>query len=88
GSDVIQETASYNNNRTDTFVFTDLTADDVQFSRNGGGDLVMAVAGETITVIDHFVSSYERMEKVEFADGTVLDLAGIQTKVDDDALLV
>ena len=47
----------------------------------------MATGGETITVMDHFVDRYRTLEEIAFADGTVMGLADIQQKADDDALL-
>ncbi|WP_302479622.1 calcium-binding protein, partial [Ruegeria arenilitoris] len=50
-------------------------------SQNAGEDLVITLSnGETVTVTDHFDNSKEQMEQIEFADGTVLDLAGIAAK--------
>ncbi|WP_208348979.1 calcium-binding protein [Pseudaestuariivita rosea] len=77
----------------DQFVFTDLNLGDVRFTKSSGGDMVMTtVGGEVITVWDHFVNSSEDIEEIVFADGTVLDLAGIEanlsgppTAVDDVA---
>ena len=80
GSDRIQETGS----GYDYFVFSDLNVDDVQFSHNGGGDLVMTAGAETITVTDHFNSASEDIEEIIFADGTVLGLEAIRVKSIED----
>ena len=85
GSDTIQERDSYNSGSVDRFVFGDLNAADVTFGQNAGGDLTMTTAGgETITVTDHFVDRYEALEEISFADGTVLDAAGIRAKSAED----
>ena len=86
GSYTIQETGSGH----DTFVFSELNADEVLFSHNAGGDLVMTMTnGEVVTVTDHFSNSgYESIETITFADGTSLDAAGIDQKVADDLAFI
>ncbi len=69
----------------DQFSFVDLIASDVSFVKTNGGDLVMTTTGgDVITVMDHFVSEYEDIEEITFADGTTLDLAGIRAKAMED----
>ncbi|WP_302479642.1 calcium-binding protein, partial [Ruegeria arenilitoris] len=82
GNDTINDNSS---NGTDRLIFTDVNADDVTFSQNAGKDLVITLSnGETVTITDHFDNSKEQVELIEFADGTVLDLAGITAKSIDD----
>ncbi|MEJ8562357.1 calcium-binding protein [Yoonia sp. GPGPB17] len=76
GSDTIRE----DGNGDDTLVFTDSNAVDMSFSHNSGGDLVISIGAETITVIDQFSTSSRDIEEIVFADGTVLDKAGIRAK--------
>ncbi|MDC0657825.1 calcium-binding protein, partial [Leisingera sp. SS27] len=79
GNDVIADRSGQNVN--DRLVFTDVNAEDVTFSQNAGKDLVITLSnGDTVTVTDHFDNTLEDMELIEFADGTVLDLAGISAK--------
>ena len=84
GSYTIQEFGS----ATDHFVFSDLNVDDVTFAQNADEDLVMTAGSETITVADHFRNDYEDIEVITFADGTVLDAAGILDKVAEDYFLL
>ncbi|MFG5379674.1 calcium-binding protein [Yoonia sp. R2-816] len=84
GNDTIDDYDSYFA-REDRLVFTDQDANDVSFSRNAGGDLVVTVSnGDTVTVTDHFLNTSADMELIEFADGTVLDLQGIAQKSVED----
>ncbi|MDC0657824.1 calcium-binding protein, partial [Leisingera sp. SS27] len=79
GNDVIADYSGQKVN--DRLVFTDVNAEDVTFSQNAGKDLVITLGnGDTVTVTDHFENTIEDMELIEFADGTVLDLAGISAK--------
>ncbi|WP_170566492.1 calcium-binding protein, partial [Ruegeria atlantica] len=79
GNDVISDFSGRNEN--DRLVFADVNADDVSFSHNAGQDLVITLSnGDTVTVTDHFRNAYNDMELIEFADGTVLDLAAITAK--------
>ncbi|NNW63680.1 MULTISPECIES: calcium-binding protein, partial [unclassified Roseobacter] len=56
----------------DRLTFLDVTATDVAFSQNAGGDLVITLSnGETVTITDHFASTHYDMEEIAFADGTV-----------------
>ncbi|UWQ79044.1 M10 family metallopeptidase C-terminal domain-containing protein [Leisingera sp. S132] len=83
GDDVITDRSSQN--LDDRLVFTDVHVDDVTFSQNAGKDLVITLSnGETVTVTDHFENDQEDMELIEFADGTVLDLAAITAKTISD----
>ena len=80
----------YDGGGSDRFVFSDLMEDDVTFSRayrSYDWDLDIALAdGTKITVDNQF--SHNNIEQIEFADGTILDLAGIVAKEGDDSLLV
>ncbi|WP_302478205.1 BapA/Bap/LapF family prefix-like domain-containing protein, partial [Ruegeria arenilitoris] len=83
GSDTIKDYSTKSEN--DRLVFTDVNADDVTFSQNSGKDLIITLSnGDTITITDHFDNGWEDMELIEFADGTVLDLAGIAAKTISD----
>ncbi|MBO9399123.1 hypothetical protein J7400_20805, partial [Shimia sp. R9_2] len=83
GNDVITDFSYFSDN--DRIVLTDQNAADVTFSQNDGHDLVITMNnGDTLTVIDHFANVQEDMEQIEFADGTVLDFAGISTKAIND----
>ena len=65
----------------DRLILSDLNAAQVSFSQNAGEDLVITMSnGETITITDHFDGTYEDMEQIQFADGTVLDAQGIRDK--------
>ncbi|XDA98360.1 Ig-like domain-containing protein [Sulfitobacter sp. LCG007] len=80
GSYSIQD-LSYDASVNDRLVFTDQNASDVTFVQNAGEDLLITTsAGEVITIIDHFDGTYEDMELIEFADGTVLDAQAIRDK--------
>ncbi len=84
GSDTIRD-YSTKGSENDRLVFTDVNADDVTFSQNSGKDLIITLSnGDTITITDHFDNGWEDMELIEFADGTVLDLAGIAAKTISD----
>ncbi|MBO9399165.1 calcium-binding protein, partial [Shimia sp. R9_2] len=79
GNDVITDFSYFSDN--DRIVLTDQDAADVTFLQNDDHDLVITMSnGDTLTVIDHFANIQEDMEEIEFADGTVLDLAGITAK--------
>ncbi|WP_190287700.1 calcium-binding protein [Massilia sp. NR 4-1] len=56
-----------------------INADAVLISRSSNGrDLTFSInATDKITVVDHFYSSVNRIEKVAFADGTVWDVAAM-----------
>ncbi|MEP4857537.1 MAG: calcium-binding protein, partial [Lentilitoribacter sp.] len=86
GHDYIKDVSSYA--ETDTLVFTDLNASDVVFSENND-DLVITMSdGGTVTIYEHFDSHTKDMEQVQFADGIILDLVGIEDKLQDDSLLI
>ena len=83
GSDTIFDYGTYSHSSVDDrLTFTDLNAADVTFSQNAGQDLVITTAGgDVITVTDHFVSNgYYDIERITFADGTVLNEQGIRDK--------
>ncbi|MEW2918033.1 calcium-binding protein [Ruegeria sp. ANG10] len=85
GSDVILDDSGFAS-AIDLLKFTDVNVDDVTFSHNSGGDLVITLSdGETITVTDHFSGTRFHIEQIEFADGTVLDLQEIRDKTVSDA---
>ncbi|MEP3297863.1 MAG: calcium-binding protein [Pseudoruegeria sp.] len=44
--------------------------------------------GGTVTIYEHFDSHTKDMEQIQFTDGTVLDLVGIDDKTYDDSLLI
>ena len=80
GSYTITDYSSYAG-ENDKLTFTDVNASDVTFLPNADKDLVITLSnGETITIIDHFSGSTNRVELVEFADGTLLDNQGIRDK--------
>ncbi|MEM7723661.1 MAG: calcium-binding protein, partial [Pseudomonadota bacterium] len=68
--------------RIDRLTFTDLNPDDVSFTQTSGMELVMTTAGgDEIIVQNHFDADLdEAIEEIAFADGTVLNLAGIRAK--------
>ncbi len=69
----------------DRIVFNDINSDNVMLRRSDmGADLVITnlLTGATITVKDHFhFSGYKTIEEIEFADGTVWDLATINQQI-------
>ncbi|MEM1377074.1 MAG: calcium-binding protein, partial [Pseudomonadota bacterium] len=69
---------------SDRLVLTGLNAADVNFSHTSDGDLTITDGTETVTIIDHFVHWQMVMEEIEFADGTILNYAGIQAKSAED----
>ncbi len=80
GNDIIDENSD--SNSTDRLVFGDLNIANVTFTRGVGGvatDLGITVnaTGQTITVDDQF-KTYDGIEEIEFADGTVWDRNAIQ----------
>ncbi|MGM0740843.1 MAG: calcium-binding protein, partial [Pseudomonadota bacterium] len=70
----------------DTLTFTDANADELAFSIINGNDLRITLDnGEEITITDQFRDiSPVPLERIIFADGTVLDEVGIRTRVFDD----
>ncbi|NNV89272.1 calcium-binding protein, partial [Roseobacter sp. HKCCD9020] len=81
GSDVITDYSIISNLNPDRLVLTDANIADVLFDQSLGQDLVISFANnETVTVIDHFKWSYNAIELIEFADGTVLDAQDIRDK--------
>lgn len=57
----------------DRLIFSDLNASDLFFSRSLGDDLRISLSdGSVITIVDHFRSSFYRVEYFDFADGTAL----------------
>ncbi|WP_120499030.1 calcium-binding protein [Roseovarius sp. EL26] len=80
GNDVINDAGI--GGGTDRLHLTDLNAGDVGFSRSAQNALVVTVllTLETITITEYFEESSEGIESILFADGTILDAAGIQAK--------
>ncbi|MEP5758384.1 MAG: calcium-binding protein [Litoreibacter sp.] len=79
GSYTIMDGTSAFSTDDDLFGFTDLNADEVSFTQNAGGDLVMTTAGgDVITVTDHFVDNDLDIERIRFADGTEFSSSGIR----------
>ena len=82
---------------TDTLTFTGVNVGDVTFGVNAGYDLVVTLTnGETVTITDHFdgtqysndaSNNIEDMERIVFADGTVLNQADILAKMLEDTVL-
>ena len=75
----------------DFLFFTDLDVDDVIFDKTGSNDADLSILfGNDTLVIKDFNrdARYHAIEEMTFADGTVLDMAGIQTKIDDDAFFL
>ncbi|WP_195822607.1 calcium-binding protein [Roseobacter sp. MH60115] len=71
-----------NDSRVDRLLFLDVNPEDVSFASSSGENLIITLAnGERISVIDHFAESGSyAIEQIEFADGTILDEAGIRNK--------
>lgn len=101
-ADVKQAADAYDDIRDgslDRIVLTDLTPADVMLRRsiaesfyggNGGEDLIITnlVSGKTITVKGHFSwSGHKAIEEIQFADGTVWDLAGINQQTLEGSVL-
>ncbi|WP_139020563.1 calcium-binding protein [Bradyrhizobium sp. ORS 285] len=83
GSDVIRDVGSASD--TDVLLLTDLNRNQVTLSRSVAdqNDLLITVnaTGAVITVDDHFLGAGSGIEKLQFADGTSLDRAGIANAV-------
>jgi Ca2+-binding RTX toxin-like protein len=63
---------------TDILRFTDATSAEVTVVRRPNGDLLISVAGAgSVTVTDFYNSPTRRIERIEFADGTILDSAAL-----------
>jgi Ca2+-binding RTX toxin-like protein len=94
-ADVKQAAATYDANTDgslDRIVFTELSPADVMLRREApasiysspGNDLIITnlQTGATITVKDHFkVGGYKAIEEIEFADGTIWDIAAINQQL-------
>lgn len=76
GHDTIVEAGSAED--TDTLHLIDLDGDDVRFTRIGDNLVVDTVDGSgSITVTDHFLGAPSGIERVRFADGSIVALADI-----------
>ncbi|MEM9309679.1 MAG: calcium-binding protein [Pseudomonadota bacterium] len=89
GSDYISDFGwSSDPSRADKFRFFDAEEDEVVFSHNPGGDLVITAAdGAQIVIEDHFANDDYQIEEIEFYKGgaalfptTVLNLQGTRDK--------
>ncbi|WP_371171725.1 calcium-binding protein [Aliiroseovarius sp. 2305UL8-7] len=82
GSYVITDYDPGSNSANDTLTFTDVNADDITFSHEATNNLVMTLPnGETITVKHYFDTDWDyRIERIGFADGTVLNDQEINNK--------
>ena len=78
GNDTISEGAS--TDAIDTIRLTGLNPTDVTLTRSGQ-DLIAAInaTGEKITAAGHYYGTYNGIEQIAFANGTVWDLAAIQS---------
>jgi Ca2+-binding RTX toxin-like protein len=76
GNDLIQESGGTDGE--DTVRLIGLNQSDIVLS-HVGNNLVLRIlsTNETLTVKDHFVGTWEGIEKIQFADGTILDRAAI-----------
>ena len=84
GADTITDVSS-NSARIDRLLLADVTTGDVIFGQTANGDLVITFSdGGSITITRHFDSTYYDMERIEFADGTILDEAPIRAKALED----
>ncbi|MDR0528983.1 MAG: hypothetical protein LBG69_05165 [Zoogloeaceae bacterium] len=74
GQDVIYD-YDYNAGNCDTIKFLDMNADEIKVIRSGN-DLILQAAGadDRIVLQSHYSGSYYRMERLEFADGSVISL--------------
>lgn len=76
GRDTIVEAGSTED--TDTLHLIDLDGDDVRFTRIGNNLVIDTVDGSgSITVTDHFLGAPTGIERVRFADGSIVALADI-----------
>ncbi|MDX2359145.1 calcium-binding protein, partial [Dietzia sp. PP-33] len=84
GNDTIQETGS--NSGNDVVRLAGLNAHDVDITKNGN-DLSIRIlsSGETLTVKDHYLGSNTGIEYIQFADKTMVNVAGIAQLLRNEA---
>ena len=80
GNDTIAENSD--SGATDTVQLTGLNTSDVLLSRNAQ-DLIISInaTGETLTVVGHFYGTFEGIEQIAFANGTIWDRATIMQNI-------
>ncbi|WP_174149233.1 calcium-binding protein [Leisingera sp. ANG59] len=83
GNDVINDYSIKQG--VDRLVFLDANAADVSFSQNADDDLIITLSnGDTVSIVDQFRNSSSAIELIEIADGTVLDVDEIASRVIND----
>jgi Ca2+-binding RTX toxin-like protein len=82
GSYTILDYDYLGNSGIDVLTFTNVNLDEVSFSHDGNGNMLIALTnGETILLQGHFAADkYNSIERIQFADGVLLDLQAIRDK--------
>ncbi|WP_425806719.1 calcium-binding protein [Desulfitobacterium sp. Sab5] len=82
GQDTVADYDSTSGNTDIIKVNEDTSPEDIKLSRNGSNlELLIKGTNDKLTVNDFFSNDYYKVEKIQFNDGTVWDVAAIKDKV-------